>query len=367
MRIQSVLFVIFWVCASAYSQEGSHSAESKSKTSAPLLRSQTVELDRIEKALEQREALFSEQWDRLFADQKLRVETKAFEDSVKAELKKRFEVADDDLDVIYRRIEPLFLQLFRDQVAGAYFDPYYGDLSVKGYFDLDEADLSEDLKKLVSYFKEKYGKDVSPARVLLVEGLPLGVIGQHIGRKVSGVSGSLSAPLAIDNAEVELGGPLESGDLSGVVGGTLEKIFGSRDIVMVNASLFRTNRQAVLSVIAHELRHMLDQNEGAPAFKNHKAQTSRLTRELKQNIGELSKTHPPAYLESYVYRNTDYEKRGYLEQARYTKYLGWDRTKYVKMFTRELPVAIVGKPVAPSPKFDVLFYADAFDSAEVLK
>lgn len=88
-------------------------------------------------------------------------------------------------------------------------------------------------------------------------------------------------------------------------------------------------------------------------------------------------------MQNFVYRGNEYERRGFLEQARHAKVgQGWDEKRYLQSVARDIPQALMdqeelaeslvtlpsGEKISvslypPTPS-DTLFHAQLFESKE---
>jgi hypothetical protein len=351
--------------------------------------SQKAELDRIGNALANRVLLFSGVVKGVNAEGRLKIQRDELRKSIESQIKKGLgdSIKEEALEALCEKVEAFLLNELADNLAESYFDAYFSDLKVRSYYDLSSPDLPDDFKSLVKYFKDEYGQDVTTARVLIADGMPHSYVGKHIGRNVGDASRKDKVSLEIGEQQVDIEVTIKIQDLSEIVSKSLEKIFGSKDIVMVDANLFKKRREEIMNFVAHELRHMLDQNDRVAAFSNFEANADILRKQLQANkevwgqreavsvlnspelakfieaatilsikdnpaVAELPqfKAHiknlkqkvaesgAQSFLEGYVYRNNEHEQRAFLEQARYAKVAqGWDQNRYLQSVTRDLP------------------------------
>jgi hypothetical protein len=188
-----------------------------------------------------------------------------------------------------------------------------------------------------------------------------------------------------------------------------------------------------MNVLAHELRHMLDQSANVYATRNYAADGVALAEKLEKEkaafvekeaqaildspdvakyfeavtIASIRKTpslaNNPALpnavnkfkqtmvktgvesvLSTYIYHRREYERRGYLEQARYARVgQGWDCDHYLRSVTRDMPLELANQvgvvdyetlksgerfsaSVFPVPPSMVRYHRDLFESDEKL-
>jgi hypothetical protein len=188
-------------------------------------------------------------------------------------------------------------------------------------------------------------------------------------------------------ARPDFSGPVALNHIDKFLDATQEKIFGAKDVLMLDASMFAQMREPTMAAAAHEIRHELDQNSESVAFKKVPSQQQEIATLLKTNGTAMVKADKEALaksphfqqymkamelfkiadepqlkgtaqlkafldkereetlnsassglLQDYLSKKTDYETRGYWEQARYARVaLGWDGAKYLKMMTHDIP------------------------------
>jgi hypothetical protein len=363
----------------------------------------------INAALARRSNLFVDAWDKNKAAGKLQVTV----DKVQEKIRKPILAATNgsidpkELDTLVSRIEAALVDQLKTTTAQQYFDDYYAGMKVTGFFDLADPALPPDLVSVVDYFRKEYGQDVRSARLVLVTGLPLGLVGKHLGRVVGGVSAELGLTVA---GAINLSAPVNVSSLDAVVEQVFVDIFGSKDVLLVDSEVFKKLRPDSLNIVAHELRHMLDHNSNDASQANFFKQQAELEKELRvkraawiqaeqaaikespqttqhlatfatklrkkganeleihtqvaKELKRLQETGADGVVSLFVYRSNEFERRGYLEQARFAKVAqGWSRDRYLRSITMDIPRVLAPNfTLDPTPPGEFNFHGDLYDS-----
>lgn len=275
------------------------------------------------------------------------------------------------------------LRQMASRIIGEIIDP----LRVSDFYDLSETNLPDDLKSIRTYFQKEYQSDVSAVRLLISDGLPKGILGRFLVFPKAGTKERVSAPLRVGKKVVQVSGVLEISNMKELALGTIEKILGARECILVNAALFDRFRPGSLSVIAHELRHLLDsrlelqtqsnfhmerarwareyeaKRESFEAQERKEALASETFKDFVEAKKQLSLRLDPSLKDrkefqhalqqfenqlvdvaihsvrgAYAEWQSEDERRGHLEAARFAKSVQkWSREKYLQSFLIEAP------------------------------
>lgn len=116
-----------------------------------------------------------------------------------------------------------------------------------------------------------------------------------------------------------------------------------------------------------------------PALKGTEPLKDFLVKQKEETLDSSSE----GLLQEYLSKKTDYETRGYWEQARYARVvLGWDKAKYLKTITKDIPAEFLDRDptmkknyakmdngekilldIGPPSAFAYRFFGDLFDRA----
>lgn len=399
-----------------------------------LLSGSPEEVTRINSALANREKIMADQFNSLEAKGKLQINRAAMEKSIRAQITKQAGAKIDTakMNALCPKVEVHILRKFGSSLGGEYFGNFYDKVKVRDFFDLSDPKLPDDLKLVVEYFKTEYGQDASTTRVLLVDGLPVDTFGVGISPPTHGTAAEIPVDLSYQGQKLSFTTVLELANPQNVSIGATREIFGSADFILINYQAFKKQRTAMLTLVAHELRHIIDRQSQTAALRSFTEAETALSEHLKKNRATMRKSeveaalqspqlekymqavrivalrddptaekHPAlkphlakvrkeiadsaaeGLLNSFVYRNNEYERRAYLEQARFAKVaLGWDLKRYIQSMTWDLPYTQVeaaemaastvtlpsGEKVPtallPSPPYEALFHSQMFESKD---
>jgi hypothetical protein len=222
---------------------------------------------------------------------KVSIKTKSLESQIVTQLKDRFKarVTDAGAKELAVKIADLIVTQFRKNVGAELWNADNRQaMTVTAIVDLKDNRKAAPFNDLVQYFKAEYLVDISPIRILLMDGMPKGLRGLALGRKLGENSFDVEAPLTIADEPIKIAGKLEIENYNVFLDTVNEEVYQSKDVLFLDSRLYRSLPKAAMATAAHEVRHIIDGWNNSPSIdlktKQERALKLSLENEKKQML-----------------------------------------------------------------------------------